>query len=464
MWLKSIGLGIAQGWLWLFFLNGPLLYNVTAKFGAKPGTVFLAFLLFSSISFLFIAKIGRIVSPLGKRSLLIILSVSLMTAGTLTAGFAAKDIYASSFNLLLTLGTLMSGFGSALLITAWGEQYSTLPANQASLSFGIAVTAGTVIFFIINRLPLPSGIIITALIPLLSGIILLRQANTVIEPEKPVLNRKPLSFPFPTRLVIFIVLFYLAGGLMYKIIASGQELGLYESFWLTNIVYFAVCLLAGGIVYFNPGLDLRFLFGPILPLLGIGFVLFPVLQNSYTVIPFTFLQAGFALFDLYTWVLFAYLAGRHRFPAAVIAWGMFLITSAILAGEHLFTGIFSKGSVSMKDIDLVSLVAALLMFLGTLVFRGERETFAGWDTPSDSLESDFFRSSRDFPASDEIACTSCEETNYDSITKEIQANVTKHNTKHIKTVGTGQELIPADSFALEHNLTPREKQILLLLL
>ncbi|MFZ3171128.1 MAG: helix-turn-helix transcriptional regulator [Carboxydocellales bacterium] len=431
MWLKSFGLGITQGWLWLFFLNGPLLHSATAKYGGNPETLFITFLLFNSISYLLIAKFSKNASPFRQKLLFTILSVALMTAGTLVTGFMPKDNPVFSANLLITLGILMSGFGSAMLISAWGEQYCTLQANQASLAFGIAVTVGTIIFFVISILPLPIAILITAFIPLLSMILLLLDAGTLTETESTDPSRKTASFPFPTRLVVLVILFYLAGGLMYKLIASGQQLGFYENFWLTNIVYFAVCLSAGGILYFKPSLDLRFIYLPILPLLGIGFVIFPVLHSFYPVVPFTFLQTGFALFDLYTWIIFVYLASRHRFPLSVIAWGMFLITSTIMTGEFLFTRIFSEIIISMNETALISLLATLLMFIGTVVFRGEPETFAGWHSPSEPIKPNQDETNL---SGLEMACSINYETNYSS------------------------------QFALQYKLTPREKQILELLL
>ena len=79
MWLKVFGLGIIQSWLWLFFLNGPLLYNSAAKFGGSPENIFMTFLLFNSISYLLVAKMGRRLSPLEKKPLLLVLCISLMT-------------------------------------------------------------------------------------------------------------------------------------------------------------------------------------------------------------------------------------------------------------------------------------------------------------------------------------------------------------------------------------------------
>lgn len=426
MLITSFGLGITQAWLWLFFLNGPLLYASTAKFGGKPETTFMTFLLFNSLSYFIVARTGRRISPLRKKPLLLVFSISLMIAGTLIVGLMTKDLHIVSKNLLITLGTLGSGFGSALLISAWGEQFSTLPAHRASLSFGLAVSVGTVIFLVINRLPLTIAVLITTCIPVLPGILLLRKTEAAYEPESAAPIPRHVAFPFPTQLVVLVILFYLAGGLMQKMIASGVNLGFYESFWLTNIVYFAVCLLVGLIVYFNPSLDLRYIYRLILPLLGIGFVLFPALQHSFAVVPFTFLQSGFALFDLYTWVLFTYLAASHRYPVSVIGSGMFLITAAILTGELLFTGVFSTITMTMKQTDLISLFAAILMFAGTMVFHGERETFAGWANGTSMVI-------------EETACAS-DDADCSLIAQEVLR------------------------FSSPYNLTPREKQILLLLL
>lgn len=434
MLLKAFGLGIIQGWLWLFFLNGPLLYNSIIKFGNRPETVFMAFMLFTSVSFLFIAKMSKTISRLKKRPLFLILLVSLMGAGTLIVGFEAKNLQVFTYRLVILTGTFMSGFGSAMLISIWGDRFSTLRSNLAALAFGVSVTTGTVIFFALSRLPLVLAVIGTAFLPVFSLILLLHETSTAPILEDTLPNRLPVSCPIPSRLVLFVILFYLAGGLMHKMIAAGQQLGSYETYWLTNIVYFVVCLIAGGIIYAYPGLDLRLLYQPILPLLGAGFVLFPVLHTSYPVIPFSFLQAGFALFDLYTWILFAYLAARHRFPVSVIAWGMLLITLTIFTGELLYTSIFKEITVTIQETNLISLLAALLMFAGTMAFKGQRETFAGWDLPKTSIDNSVV---------EEIACTHNYETGHSLFTDEVH--------------------LP-EQFAQQYNLTPREKQIVLLLI
>lgn len=100
----------------------------------------------------------------------------------------------------------------------------------------------------------------------------------------------------------------------------------------------------------------------------------------------------------------------------------------------------------MKETDLVSLFAALLMFAGTLMFQGEHETFAGWDSPSDSAKPDL------------------PETNSNSIVEEVLPVVEQQNAEQTVMDQVIEEVFPLDRFALPYNLTPREKQILRLLL
>lgn len=93
----------------------------------------------------------------------------------------------------------------------------------------------------------------------------------------------------------------------------------------------------------------------------------------------------------------------------------------------------------MKQTDLISLFAAILMFAGAMVFHGKPETFAGWDSLSAPEKSNFDETNETVLVIEETACSS-DETNCTLITDEVQR------------------------FSSPYNLTPREKQILLLLL
>lgn len=88
---------------------------------------------------------------------------------------------------------------------------------------------------------------------------------------------------------------------MFKLV--GTKYVFADFFLISNISYMVVVCLAGSAVYFIEELDLRLLYRPVLPLLAAGFILFPFLTGNYAMILFLFLQAGFALFDMYTWLI-----------------------------------------------------------------------------------------------------------------------------------------------------------------
>ncbi|MCL6479918.1 MAG: helix-turn-helix transcriptional regulator, partial [Peptococcaceae bacterium] len=174
-------------------------------------------------------------------------------------------------------------------------------------------------------------------------------------------------------------LFYMAGGFMYRLIYLEGHSPAREIYWLTNAIYCLVTLLAGLGISSFPDFDLRLLYRPVLPLLGAGFLFFPLLHDAWSILPFTLFQSGFALFDTYTWLLFAYLAARQRLPVKVFGWGLFLITFSIFSGELLFKIILPAFSFTAKQLDLISLISVLVLLVATLVFQDKRETFAGWE-------------------------------------------------------------------------------------
>ncbi len=111
---------------------------------------------------------------------------------------------------------------------------------------------------------------------------------------------------------------------------------------------------------------------------------------------------------------------------------------------------------------MISLLAALLMFIGTIFFRGERETFAGWDYPSAPGEASLIELNPSSQKPDNFACAHSSQTiNHSEI---VQAVLPQQNSQQIVTELATQEDMPIEQFAMQYSLTPREKQILVLLL
>ena len=383
-----LGLGFVQGWLWLFFLNGPLLFSEAEGWSINNEIILLSFLLANSLSYLWVAKKTIRSTPLYSRNLMLITSALLMASGVLLVKFTAGQIGVLQYVVLALIGTVVAGFGSAMLIAALGEFFSFFSVTVAGLSFAGSVTVGTVLFFVALKLPISAAFLLTAFSPIIALLFIFLGRRQISKTDLQVVKSSLATFPFPRRLVFLLILFYLAGGFFYKIILLSSASALQESYWLTNVIYCLVIIVAGSCLYLFPNLDLSVLYRPVLPLLGAGFVLIPFFRELTIFLPLTLLQAGFALFDLYTWLLFAYMAKYYQKPAYVFGWGMFLITISIFAGETLFATLFAKLTFSMEEIEILSLSAALLMMAGTMLFQGKRDSFAGWEGPAGLLTED----------------------------------------------------------------------------
>lgn len=369
------GLGFMLGWLWLFFLNGPLLYEATLKWDKEPEKIFLIFFLFHTLTYLTQALTAKYVYPLEKDHFLLLGGVILASSGT---SFFLLDPSATLSPLILMAGGA-AGVGSSLIIRIWVELYSQRGSKKTSLYFALAAGLGTITFLLLHALPPSTAIGLTALLPVLSAVFL-RAARLAQEQkgedELDVLEKHEEFgiLPFPAKFLWLVIVFYLAGGLMQRIAFLEVPFSSSVLYWLANLSYGAVALFSGVTFYALPKLDLQLLRRPVLPLLGIAFVILPFAGAKLTLFTLGFLYNGaFALFDLYTLLLISSTAGKHPRPIAVVGWGYFLITFSILLGEMLLGRIFAFLPLKGREKDLVAIGSALLMFFFTFLLNDEKE-------------------------------------------------------------------------------------------
>lgn len=382
-----IGLGFIQAWLWLFFLNGPLLYAALNGSANRAEMVFILFMLFHALTFLSIAVKKDGWSQRLNRPVALSLSALAASGGPLLVHFLAGTPSAAAGNGIVIVTTIIAGIGGAVMVAAWGDDFSRQPANINAVGYGGAVIVGTALFFIAVNVPPAVSPFLLALLPWMSLVFLRlngRRSESTITARFDIGDQTAKTgvsiksaFPFPKKLTGLIVVVYLIGGLIYKIVYLTAKSPATETFWLTSAIY-AIVALAGGLAISKMGVDLRNACRPVLPLLGAAFVLFPLFNQTVSLIPFIMFQAGFALFDLYTWVLFAYLAADDPFPTRIFGGGLFLITASIFAGELFSTTLLPTLTAIGKQVNIVSMAGALIMLASTVIFTDRSETFAGW--------------------------------------------------------------------------------------
>jgi DNA-binding CsgD family transcriptional regulator len=375
MYCQLIGFGLTVGWMWLFFLSGPVFVTAIKLWPGNPDYTFQFFLLCVSLAYLFSGKALKRCSFPIKKGLLItsaaFMSVSsglICLAPRMFSGFCAA--YYWFIYPLIAIG----GFGLTLLLLNWLEAFlPVFSVHKFGYVYAGSIVIASILLFGGVMLDNRAGIIAVIVIPWLALLLILRQL-----PDKSPENAKDVvKQPFPLKLLWLIILFYIAGGMMFNLVATRYNFTNY--FWISGISYMVVVILAACAIFFLDGFDLRMLCRPVLPLLAAGFILFPFLNGNYAIISFLLLQAGFALFDMYTWLVIVDIARGYSQPLPVLGLGMFWITFSIFGGSLAYT-ILPKILPFSQNLDSLAITASLITLLASFSIQDNKENLTGMIT------------------------------------------------------------------------------------
>ncbi|MGE5542407.1 MAG: helix-turn-helix transcriptional regulator [Bacillota bacterium] len=379
MGVCCLGLGLTQAWLWLVFLSGPLLSGLPDAWGPAPRLALL-FLAFHALTFAVLAAIPRRPGSSGgaRRPWGIKAPVKARTAAlAMTVGTAVLALPPSLVSIVTLPGrvgvaaAVVAAAGGAVQVVLWGEFYSTLDGNRRILYYAGSIVLGTIALFIGGAFPHPFSLLIASALPFASAGCLGHVMQDAVvagdldfEPDRSRVNR---AFP-PVRpaLAVLVVLVYLVGGLMHRTIyIEGAPFG--NAYWITNVLYAVAAGAAGAAFHRRVGLDLRHIGRPALSALGLGFLLFPACQVRVPALPYSLFQLGFAMLDMYTWVAFAGIAARHESAVRAMAAGLALLTGSMFLGEILYPLLTSAGTGVTRHVEMLSVAGAATMFVATVL-------------------------------------------------------------------------------------------------
>ncbi|HBE78219.1 MAG TPA: hypothetical protein DDW65_10620 [Firmicutes bacterium] len=380
MYWQLIGFGFTVGWMWLFFLSGPVFAAATMLWPDNPVYYFRFFLICTALTYLIAGRLVEHLSLGAKRGLLIVGAAFMsLSAGLICLLPRINPEFCLAFNRLIFLLIALGTLGLVLLLLTWLETFLDISVRK----FGFTYTGGIIIASVLllggvlvsNR----AGIFAVIIIPWLVLLLILRQlpGETSFRVECPKKCDVFSKQPFPLKLISLIVLFYIAGGMMFNLVATGYHFENY--FWISNISYMIVVFIAGCAIHFIEDFDLRLLSQPVLPLLAAGFILFPLLTGNGAIISFLLLQAGFALFDMYTWLIIVYIARGYSRPLPILGLGMFWITFSMFGGSLAYT-FFSKLLPFNRILNGLAISAGLVTLLASFIFSDNKETFTGFST------------------------------------------------------------------------------------
>lgn len=362
---RLCGLGFWQAWWMLCLCTGLVLpFEYVSAFPFDPT---LAVTLISALCFLVIIALSKKFSSFLKNPCFLWVAGACSSLGTLTMALLAHGLLGDALVFPYLVATLVFSFGSALLLVMWGELWSTLATGRVGRFLYVSYAFAFLLFFTIDALPINMGIALTAVLPVISVLVLHNSCDEPRrEPASVAFDREPIS---KTKIFLSIFLLSVVYGLSQSIsLTLGEGVDtVSQSFLLAGVGIFALAL---NMFISPPHVESFSLHRPIIPAFACGLILMVLLPRNLL-----FVGGGLAIIAIYSLDMLIMLvstdvAFRSRISVALI-FGMALFAARI--GTFLGIVIFNLAIASpLWDVNLpweLILVSALAVILiGTLLF------------------------------------------------------------------------------------------------
>lgn len=347
---------------------------------------------------------------------------------------------------LFAAGALLTGVGTAFIAVRAGQIYaSTRPVVAVTNTALSELASGLVFFFVVGTVP-AIALLVAAVLPLAAALMTLfdRDGATESSAERPdaqldAATRRASVGAF-ARFLVIVALFTFVASLtkgMFALqdaqasLASG-ELGVS----LVILVSFGLVLFSSLRSLFNFGA----VYYPLVLMLAVALVI--AFSSSVGSEPAAaVIVLVYCLFSLFMWCLLAYLARSDYWsPVQVFGWGRSVFALGSLAG--LVTGErYPQLGIADSQTLVVGLVLAFLLVAASMLIFRESDVRkiinAGW-LAADRTIAEADAAAAAIPAS--------------------SANVSEDARLD------GEGVVDAESFAADHNLTMREREVFVLML
>ena len=362
----ALGFGLCTTWLWLLFLQGPLLEQAAQSWDLSCMQLFFLFLLSHSLMSFALSSHTALRKKIfsAKPFALAVFLLPLLSLFILE-GPGYLPVLPHIFLFIPAIISILAGMSAAPLFISWMEKFGHLPLTEAAKALAYSLCLAAVLTIGSIFMPSLIGVILVAICPVLSFFFWKKLSANETFPTSSIIEL-PLADFLTTRLIILVALLYIAGGSIFSAMTLEQDFP--YLFYLSNSTYASGCLVAVFLIKKSAVPDLHNIFFPVLPLIGTGFLLFPLMRPGYTWIAFAVLQSGVAFLDMYTWLLFSSLSRLHKDSFAVCSLGLGIITFFICGGNAL-SFILSSWISDISRLNMICLIAGIACLLAINFFH-----------------------------------------------------------------------------------------------
>lgn len=350
--VSFLGIGFYFSWVYASFFGTSFFVGAASPMAnASITTVISLAGLLSVFGASFFAY--RVIDLFTKAPLYIVGSI-VASVCTLTGFFGtgnAAIFYASSF---------LTGVGTALLLTFWGRLYGMVDGKQAGTRMALSVLFAVLLCLSVIGAPLEIRPIIVSTFPVLSACCLHFASKCIpVQAKKP--EKKFIHFPLKLTAALFAC--GLTCGVVMRICMLSSETYLLAERALLLAQAGVGFLIIGMMTIRKANVDFDNMYWIILPLMGLGLLLLPILGSDNSIVTFTLVRAGYGLLDALVWVALSTVALQTGVDTARLFCGFRLaLDSGVLCGNLI--GYAIQGASSQH----IAIVSAALVFLLMVVF------------------------------------------------------------------------------------------------
>lgn len=319
-----------------------------------------------ALTFLLLIGFRRRLSPLHERRALLVGAAIVAGAGLALVSLGGARSIGPAASVI---GASLSQMAAALLLLAWAELCGAIGARQACIGVSASIVVGTALHIAMVTLAPAASlavIVFLACCPALSVVTLaMAWKGPRVRPLDAAVEQA--SFRMPAGIMFGMFAYGFAIGFMVNLTTlhanPGGGVGLAPTIW--NGV---TALLILAYVLAKRSFDVRFLYWPILLSLAVGFMLLPVAGYAHAN---DVAHAGIAFVTVFWMTTCADITYRVPAPGlAVAGWGAFANSGGLAVGGLACAVLLGMTTVNVWHLSVIALAVVLLQMLASAPLLG----------------------------------------------------------------------------------------------
>lgn len=305
------------------------------------------------------ALLAERLAPLTAKRSVLWTAGGVSAAGTImTAAFGALD--GGGQIVLFVIGSVCTGFGTALLILLWSEFYASLPMRKVSVYYSLSFVLATAVNYLIAAMSPVLAITAASALPVASAIMLAMSMRIlpVRQTESDSGIEDGTRWTFPIRPVLLMAVYSFAFSFIRETNGGATEFG------MLGVGLIAAAVLVANLFFFHR-FDTRLLYRLALPLMIAALLIAPLFGDEGIVVADILANTSYAGFVILTMIILSSICFRYGVNAL---WLFGLTRASRVIANVLGVSVGSASTHADPFLSSLELMAVIVTLSATSMF------------------------------------------------------------------------------------------------